>query len=122
MRNSEICLSIRMVKEEAAPGGPGSFERAIELLDQVRPTRLEWSYIRDREQIAQLKARVPVFVAALNTIYPAGHARNFEGEPIVAPWMKTFGHPTGRMHYICQNSAHPVQQPVLALYQRTAFV
>jgi hypothetical protein len=104
MRNSDLCLSIRMINPKASPGQAGSFEAALALIDQFHPTRLEWSYITDREQIGQLKARVPLFVATLNTIYPPGHSRNFEGDPIVAPWMKTFGTPGARMTYICQNN------------------
>ena len=68
MRNSDICLSIRSTRQGS--GDPGSFEAAMELIGQLKPTRIEWSYVTDREQIAQIKQHVPVFVAALNTINP----------------------------------------------------
>jgi hypothetical protein len=107
MKNSEICLSIRGIRQP--DGHPGSFPAALELVDRLRPTRVEWSYITDRDQIAALKQCVPVFVAALNTIRPTGHALSFEGASIVAPWMKAFGTPRNRMHYMCQNNPQDVQ-------------
>lgn len=102
MRTSDICLSIRSIKVRG--NEPGSENYALELIDALRATRLEWSYIRDRDLIARIKARVPVFVAALNTITPPGHAVNFEGDPIIAPWMTRFGTPARRQPYICQNN------------------
>ena len=104
MRNSDICLSIRMIKDGAGPNQAGSFEEAIRLIDQLHPTRLEWSYITESEQIRQIKERVPVFVAALNTIFPRGNALSFEGDPILAPWMKPLDTPVQRRHYMCQNN------------------
>lgn len=103
LRPSDICLSIRSV------GGQfGSAEAALALLAQVRPTRVEWSYIRDRELIGRFKEVAPVFVAALNTIAPPGHARSFIGEPVIAPWMTRFGRPGARSTYICQNNPEDV--------------
>jgi hypothetical protein len=107
MRNSDICLSIRSIKQDN--GKPGSFEAAMKMIEQLKPTRIEWSYITDREQITQIKKHVPVFVAALNTINPKGHAVSLEGDPIVAPWMKTYGKPEDRKHYMCQNNPKDVQ-------------
>ena len=103
MKNSDICLSIRMVRAQA--GAPGATDRALALLDALRPTRVEWSYCTDRALIARFKQVAPVFVAALNTIAPPGRAENFEGAPIIAPWMTRFGTPDARRPYMCQN--HP---------------
>ncbi len=109
LRNSEIPLSIRSVRHDS---GDGSFATAIKLIDKLQPTRIEWSYITDKEQIDKFLARVPVFVAALNTIKPTGHAVSFEGEPIIAPWMRGFGAPDDRKHYMCQNNPVDVQARV----------
>ena len=108
MKNSDICLSIRSIKKVEA-GQAGSLEYALELIDDLRPTRLEWSYTwKDEEVVGKLKERVPLFVAALNTISPPGHATSFEGDPIVAPWMKAFGTPETRPTYMCQNNPEDV--------------
>jgi hypothetical protein len=99
---SDICLSIRSVK--AKEDAPGSEAAALALIERLRPTRLEWSYVTDRALIARFKETVPVFVATLNTIFPPGYAESFEGTPIIAPWMTQFGKPDARMPYICQNN------------------
>jgi hypothetical protein len=107
LASSDICLSIRSI------GGQfGSAETALALLGQVRPTRLEWSYIKERELIAQIKQTTPVFVAALNTIAPPGHAESFIGEPIIAPWMTRFGAPDRRSTYICQNNPEDLRSRI----------
>lgn len=102
MKHSDICLSIRSVKAQG--NQPGSASWALALMAQLKPTRLEWSYITDRDLIRRFKETTPVFVAALNTITPPGHALSFEGAPIIAPWMTTFGKPGARMPYVCQNN------------------
>lgn len=102
LRKSDICLSIRFVRAEGT--APGSKDAALRILDQVRPTRIEWSYITDRELIARFKRTAPVFVAALNTIGPPGRAESFEGAPVIAPWMTRFGKPGARATYMCQNN------------------
>ena len=101
---SDICLSLRSFWPGVKPGEPGSAEYAWRLLDEVRPTRIEWSYLRDREAIARCHQVAPVFVAALNTIMPAGHAETFDSLPVIAPWMTSFGTPDARKTYICQNN------------------
>jgi hypothetical protein len=83
---------------------PGSESFALALMGQLQPTRIEWSYVTDRAMIGRFKETTPVFVAALNTITPPGHAVSFEGTPIIAPWMTSFGKPGARMPYICQNN------------------
>jgi hypothetical protein len=109
MQNSDICLSVRSIKSTAS-GEPGSLACALALIDRLRPSRLEWSYTwRSDDTVAQLKERVPVFVAALNTISPPGHAVSFEGDPVVAPWMKAFGTPATRPTYMCQNNPDDAQ-------------
>lgn len=108
MKNSDICLSIRMIKTSEA-GEPGSMKAALELIENLCPTRLEWSYVwKDEKAALELKKKVPVFVAALNTISPPGNAVSFDGEPVVAPWMKAFGTPDNRPTYMCQNNPQDV--------------
>ncbi len=110
MKNSDICLSIRSIRKDDEPSGPfGTIDEAAALVDLVRPTRLEWSYITDRAQIPRLTRHGAEFVAALNTIFPSGRALSFEGEPIIAPWMKGFGTPRDRKSYMCQNNPQDVQ-------------
>jgi hypothetical protein len=101
-KRSDICVSIRHL--DPAGRGVRTLEKALALVDAVRPDRLEWSYITDDEPVRALKARCPMFVAALNTIYPPGHAVNLEGDPIIAPWMRRFGSPQKRFPYICMNN------------------
>lgn len=103
LKPSDICLSIRQIARDPSSAF-GTEERALALLAQLRPTRIEWSYITDRALIARIKETAPTFVAALNTIMPPGHAESFEGMPIIAPWMTRFGKPGARMPYICQNN------------------
>lgn len=114
LKNSDICLSVRFLKEDHPPVfsnlARGSLSQALELQRQLRPTRLEWSYVSQRNHIAQFKELTPVFVGALNTM--DGHALSFDGEPIVAPWMKHFGSPTHRFLYICQNNPDDLQNKV----------
>ena len=102
LKNSDICLSIRSIKSQG--NGSGSEAFALDLMGQLKPTRIEWSYVTDRAMIRRFKETAPVFVAALNTIMPPGHAVSFEGAPIIAPWMTSFGKPGARMPYICQNN------------------
>lgn len=100
----DICLSIRSIAADESPDTFRTLDSALAILAQVRPDRLEWSYVKDDEQVAALKAHAPVFVAALNTIFPPGHAVDIEGEPIIAPWMRKFGRPNTRLPYICMNN------------------
>jgi len=113
LKNSDICLSIRTIDENRTA------ERALALMEDLHPTRIEWSYVTDRELIARFRNRAPVFVATLNTIFPAGHAEAFTGEPIVAPWMTRFGSPDKRMPYICQNNPDDLR---IRIEQATAFL
>jgi len=108
MKKSDICLCIRSIHSQEE-GGIGSFEYALELIDKLKPTRIEWSYISEDAKVKEFKKRVPVFVYTLNTISPRGHAVNYEGEPIIAPWMKKFGKPDSRPYYMCQNNPEDVQ-------------
>lgn len=98
LKNSDICLSLRFIDQHR------TIERALALMGELHPTRIEWSYVTDRELIARFRELAPVFVATLNTIFPAGHAESFTGELIIAPWMTRFGSPGKRMPYICQNN------------------
>jgi len=113
LKNSDICLSIRSIDRNRTA------ERALALMGELQPTRLEWSYVTDRELIARFREIAPVFVATLNTIVPAGHAESFTGEPIIAPWMTRFGSPGKRMPYICQNNPDDLR---MRIEQATAFL
>jgi hypothetical protein len=104
LKNSDICLSIRSIG-----GNFSTAEEALRLLQQLAPTRIEWSYIRDGELIERFKEVAPVFVAALNTIAPPGRAKSFIGAPIIAPWMARFGKPGLRSTYICQNNPEDLE-------------
>lgn len=109
MKYSDICLSIRNVRK-SDPETPGSLDAGLALIGELKPTRLEWSYTWRHMEIAQqLKAETGVFVAAINTITPHGHATSFEGDPVIAPWMKAFGKPGARPTYMCQNNPEDVQ-------------
>jgi len=101
---SDICLSIRSVSADAPASDPKSWPAALRIIEQVRPTRIEWSYVTDREQIAAMKRQADVFVAAINSVSPSGHSADFEGGPCIAPWMRTFGTPDERRVYICMNN------------------
>ena len=101
---SDVCLSIRSVRADAPASDPKSWQAALRIVEQARPSRIEWSYVTEREQIATMKRRADVFVAALNTVSPPGRAVDFEGNPCIAPWMRTFGTPEERKPYICMNN------------------
>lgn len=74
-KNSDVCVSIRSVTE----AGQKSLDNALALIRQVRPDRNEWSYVWRNSQAAKaIKNEVPVFVAAINTISPVGHALDTE--------------------------------------------
>ena len=104
-RNSDICVSIRSVAET----GSKSLDNALALIREVRPDRNEWSYVwGNGEAAAAIRKEVPVFVAAINTISPRGHAVDIEGAPIIAPWMQKFGSPGNRCPYMCANNPEDV--------------
>jgi hypothetical protein len=113
LKNSDICLSIRSIDQKRTA------ERALALISDLQPTRIEWSYITDRELIGRFQEIAPVFVASLNTISPPGHAEAFTGEAIIAPWMTRFGTPGKRMPYICQNNPDDLR---IRIEQATAFL
>ncbi|NLO75219.1 MAG: hypothetical protein GX100_14080 [candidate division WS1 bacterium] len=114
LKRSDIPISIRFLKEDH----PDVFwnlttrtvDDALAILRQVRPTRVEWSYLENREIIQQIRQLVPVFVAALNS--RDGHARSFSGDPVVAPWMRHFGTLDTRYLYQCQHNPDDFQMQV----------
>lgn len=107
-RQSDICVSIRSITKktsEADPHGFKTLDHAVALLKEIRPDRIEWSYTwRQADDAQSLRQHCPVFVAAINTISPPGHAVDFEGEPCIAPWMAKFGSPAARSPYMCMNN------------------
>ncbi|MBN2640911.1 MAG: hypothetical protein JXR78_04620 [Victivallales bacterium] len=113
-KKSDICLSVRFLEEDH-PAVFGNltlrpFSSGMDIIKQVRPTRLEWTYVRNLEFLNQFKEHVPVVVPTLNTV--DGHARSFDGDPIVAPWMKFYGSPDTRFLYICQNNPDDLQAKI----------
>jgi len=113
LKNSDICLSVRSVDKDKTA------EAALSLMRALHPTRIEWSYVSDREVIARFREIAPVFVATLNTIFPSGHAQSFTGEPIIAPWMIGLGRPGERRTYICQNNPDDLR---IRIDQATSFI
>lgn len=101
---TDICLSIRSVRSNVPDSDPKSWAAARGIIKKVSPTRIEWSYVRDRDKIDFMKDRAKVFVSSLNTISPPGHALDFDGQPCIAPWMRKFGSPGNRKPYICMNN------------------
>jgi len=69
-RRSDISVSIRSIRPNQAEGQYKTLDGAMDLLKAVRPDRIEWSYIRDPEQVKALKEHCPLFVSANNTISP----------------------------------------------------
>jgi len=115
-RKSDICVSIRSVRADgpkpssADPQGRKTLENALRLLEDVRPDRIEWSYTWRTPDVANaLRERCPMFVAAINTISPAGNAVDIEGTPCIAPWMRGFGQPGHRLPYMCMNNPEDVR-------------
>jgi hypothetical protein len=84
LRNSDVCLSCRMVNKE---------HPAQEAVTLWKPTRLEWSYIRDPKFIRFAQDKGALFVGTLNTIQGEGpefDAERVDGTRMVAPWMTGF--------------------------------
>ena len=111
-KRSDICLSLRSIVPEGDTPNPKSWSSAQRILAQVRPIRIEWSYVRDRDQIAAMKKHADVFVASINTVKPSGHAHDFEGAPCIATWMRKFGKPDARRSYICMNNPDDLQERI----------
>jgi len=84
LRESDICLSCRMVHRD---------HPARQAIEAWRPTRVEWSYIRDPAFIRFVVDHGALFVGTLNTLGGEGpeyDAERFDGTRMVAPWMTGF--------------------------------
>lgn len=105
---SDICISLRGV--DTSGETERTLDAALALLEAAKPDRVEWSYCRRNEEVLPvLREKVEVFVPAINTISPPGRAVDFDGEPCIAPWMRSFGSPGKRLPYICMNDADDMQ-------------
>jgi hypothetical protein len=75
------------------------FPRAetIGMINQIRPSRIEWHYLSDDRHFTSLKQALPSghFSAAINANPPLsgneGWAQDFDGKPLIAPWMVSWG-------------------------------
>ncbi len=70
-------------------------ENAAETARAFGATRIEWGYSTDQTFINSIKQVTPWFGGSLNSSIPLpndkGIARDFDGNPIVAPWAKSWG-------------------------------
>lgn len=83
-KKSDVIFSTRFKRDEA----PG-------IARAYGATRIEWVYSSDAEYIKKLRDVAPWFGGTLSSTIPLkdgeGIARDIEGNPIVAPWMKSWG-------------------------------
>jgi len=97
---SDVVFSTRFKRPDAA-----------EVAKAFGSTRIEWVYTTDKEFVASLKKQTPWFGGTLNANGPlpseAGFARDFDGNILVAPWMKGWG---GRW----VTTTHPETQAAIA--------
>ncbi len=70
-------------------------DNAVEVARSFSATRIEWVYSTDSEFVRSLQLVAPWFGGTLSSTMPLpkdeGIARDFDGNPIVAPWMKSWG-------------------------------
>lgn len=80
-KKSDVVFSTRFKRVEAP-----------EVIRSFRATRVEWVYTNDAEFAQSLEKAAPWFGGAINANGPlkdeAGYARDFDGQVLVAPWMK----------------------------------
>ncbi|NSL53971.1 hypothetical protein [Uliginosibacterium aquaticum] len=72
------------------------FERpeALPAIEAFGATRVEWLYAKSAAYVASLKAQGVLVGSTLNAnlaVPPEGLARDFDGQPLVAPWMNSWG-------------------------------
>ena len=83
-RKSDVIFSTRFKRDNA-----------LEVARAYGATRIEWVYSADPLYIKELRTVAPWFGGALSSTIPLksdqGIARDIEGQPIVAPWMKSWG-------------------------------
>lgn len=83
-KKSDVIFSTRFKRDEAP-----------EIARAYGATRIEWVYSSDAQYISKLRDVAPWFGGAVSSTIPLkdeqGFARDIEGNPIVAPWMKSWG-------------------------------
>lgn len=83
-RRSDVVFSSRSKRPEAPA-----------LAKAFGATRIEWVYTSDQAFVTSLKDAAPWFGGTLNANGPlpsdAGFARDFDGDILLAPWMKAWG-------------------------------
>lgn len=83
-KRSDVIFSTRFKRDEA-----------LEVAKAFGATRIEWVYSSDPAYIAKLREVAPWFGGALSSTITLknerGIAKDIEGKPIVAPWMKSWG-------------------------------
>ncbi len=83
-RKSDVIFSTRFERDNAA-----------EVAKAYGSTRIEWVYSTNPIFVDSLKSVTPWFGGALSPATPLpndeGIAKDFDGRPIVAPWMKSWG-------------------------------
>lgn len=97
---SDVVFSTRFKRSEALP-----------VFTAYKATRVEWVYTNDAAYVSQFKAITPWFGVSLNAnpklATDAGAVRDFDGQPLAAPWMRGWG-------VLWASSAHPDAQAAWA--------
>ena len=93
---SDVVFSTRFKRTEA-----------MQVFTAYQGTRVEWVYSNDAAYVSQFKTVTPWFGVTLNAnpklATDAGEVRDFDGQPLAAPWMKGWG-------VLWASSAHPDAQ------------
>ena len=83
-QKSDVIFSARFKRDESAA-----------VAKSFGATRIEWVYATDESWVKSLEQVAPWFGGTLNSNAPlpagSGFATDFDGTPIVAPWMKSWG-------------------------------
>ena len=83
-KKSDVIFSTRSKRDNAA-----------EVAKAFGATRIEWVYSTEPEFVHSLQSVAPWFGGTVNSTIPLpkdeGIAKDLEGRPIVAPWMKSWG-------------------------------
>jgi hypothetical protein len=93
---SDVVFSTRFKRTEA-----------MQVFTAYKGTRVEWVYTNDAAYVSDFKAVTPWFGVTLNAnpklATDAGAVRDFDGQPLAAPWMKGWG-------VLWASSVHPDAQ------------